>query len=155
MTKALSPLRILALLIIILLVVSCGSAQTPTTTTTPTPPTTTTTTTIPTTTTTTPTTTWGELAIRGTQTFSNICSSCHGPEGGGDIGPAIIGTALRSFGTAQRLFDYISTEMPQDGPGGLSGSSYLRILAFMLIESGFVQPEDIFDAGNLANVSLD
>jgi len=175
MAKALSPLRILALLIIILLVVSCGSAQVTTTTTpiptttTPTPtttittPTTTTTTTTittppitttPTTTTTTSTTTWDELAIRGANTFSSICASCHGSEGGGDYGPAIIGTSLRGFGTAQRLFDYISTQMPQDGPGSLSGASYLRILAFMLTESGFVQPEDIFDAGNLANVLL-
>ena len=91
----------------------------------------------------------------GAQSFSGICALCHGPEGGGGIGPAIISTTLKSFGTAQKLFDYISTQMPQSSPGSLSSSAYLQIMAYMLIESGFVQPEDIFDAGNLANVSLD
>ena len=98
-----------------------------------------------------PTTTWGEVARRSA---FDICADCHGAEGEGDYGPAIIGTALKSYGTAQRLFDYISTEMPQDRPGRLSGSTYLQILAYILIESGFIQSEDIFDAGNLADVPL-
>lgn len=109
------------------------------------------TTTVPPTTTVVPTTTWGEVARRSA---FDICADCHGAEGEGDYGPAIIGTALKSYGTAQRLLDYISTEMPQDRPGRLSGSTYLQILAYILIESGFVQPEASFNAGNLSDIPL-
>jgi cytochrome c5 len=106
--------------------------------------------------TTTPMATWGELAERGAQTFSGDCGICHYPGGGGgDEGPIIIGTTLRSFGTAQRLFNYISTRMPRNDPGSLSGADYLRVLAFMITESGFVQAEDIFDAENLPNVIME
>jgi hypothetical protein len=122
-----------------------------------TPPTTTpppTTTTTPTPTTTIPIATWGELASKGSQTFSSNCAPCHGPNGEGDFGPAIIGTTLRSFGDAFRLLAYIAAWMPQDGPGSLSIGAYQRILAFMLTESGFVQPEVIFDENDIINVIL-
>jgi hypothetical protein len=44
--------------------------------------------------------------------------------------------------------------MPLDGPGSLSTTLYQRILALLLVQSGFIEPEDIFDAGNLVNVIL-
>ncbi|UCG55306.1 MAG: hypothetical protein JSV32_03595, partial [Dehalococcoidia bacterium] len=101
-----------------------------------------------------PTITWGELAIKGIRSF-NACTECHGEEGeGSNRGPEIVGTALEHFGNAQRLFDYIRALMPLDGPGSLSDLMYMRIMAFMLVESGFVQPEDIFNADDLANVIL-
>ncbi|UCE98321.1 MAG: hypothetical protein JSV74_03080 [Dehalococcoidia bacterium] len=125
----------------------------PSPTTTPT----TTATTEPTQTTTTTTTsivaTWGELAARGVRSF-DICAECHGETGGGDFGPEIIGTTLQSFGDAWRLYAYISTQMPWDGPGSLSTTTYQRILAFMLTESGFVQPEALFDENELPNILL-
>lgn len=155
-----ATLLLVALLLALLLIASCGGAQLTTTltTTTSTSLTTTTPTTTPitttTTTATTPTTTWDELAISGSQSFSINCAVCHGPEGAGGFGPAIIGPSLKSFETAQRLFSFISSWMPQSSPGSLPGSTYLQILAFMLIESEFVQPEDVFDSDNLANVIL-
>ncbi len=117
-----------------------------------TPPTTST----PPTATTTPiTATWGELASRGARSFSSICAPCHGETGGGDFGPGIIGTTLQSFGDAWRLLAYISTQMPWDGPGSLSTTTYQRILAFMLTESGFIQPEALFYENELPNIILD
>jgi len=113
------------------------------------------TTTPPSTTTTTATITWGELAISAARTFSSNCAPCHGDNGeGGGEAPANIGPTLRSFITAQRLFNFISTAAPMDLPGCLSKLRYQQILAFMLIESNFIQPEAIFDEGNLANVLL-
>jgi hypothetical protein len=44
--------------------------------------------------------------------------------------------------------------MPQDKPGSLSNLQYLQALAYLLVESNFVQPETIFDESNLANVLL-
>lgn len=101
------------------------------------------------------TATWGELAARGAGAFSSICAACHGVNGGGGSGPEIIGTSLRVYRNAWRLLAFISTAMPWDGPGSLSITSYTRILAFMLIESGFVQPEVIFNESDLVNVILE
>jgi len=97
--------------------------------------------------------TWGE---RARNNAFDICASCHGSTGEGGYGPAIIGSNanLNTFGTAQRLLNYISEQMPQGAPGSLSDLDYLKILAFLLVEDGIVQAEAIFDADNLANVPL-
>ncbi len=71
------------------------------------------------------------------------------------IGPAIIGPSLQFFGTAWELLAYISTQMPQDGPGSLSIGEYQQLLAFMLVLSGFVEPEAIFDENDLVNMILE
>ncbi len=156
----------------------------PTTTTTPpvittppvastTPPPVTTTTTLPTTTTTIPPTTtttpppvttttpppvtfgatWGELAKRGRFVFT-ICTTCHGEGGLGDWAPEIIGPRLGIFGNAQVLYDSIRFGMPVTDPGSLSDLQYLRVLAYLLVTSNFVQPEVIFDADNLAAIPI-
>lgn len=106
-------------------------------------------------TTTTPTTTWGELTTRGTSSFASNCAPCHGVDGQGDFGPAIIGTSLTFYQNAWRLLAFISTNMPQDGPGSLSVAAYQRILAFLLVTSGFVEPETIFDENDLVNVLIE
>ena len=82
---------------------------------------------------------------------------CHGDAGEGDIGPAIIGSNsnLNRFETALSLLNYISTEMPQDEPGSLSNDSYLRIVAYLLVVNGFIQPEAIYDENELFNVILE
>ena len=149
------PLLSSVLLIALLLIASCGNAQPTTpTTTTPTMMTTPTLTTTTPTTTTTAMTTWGELAQRGRGSFVNECGSCHGEDGQGGSAPQIIGQNLTSYTTAQALFNFISREMPQDAPGTLPEELYLRILAYMLIESGLIQPEAILDRDNLVNVFI-
>jgi hypothetical protein len=97
-----------------------------------------------------PTSTWGELAMKGKNYFI-LCAGCHGKEGrvGSNV-PSIIGATLK-LGSALRLFDYISINIPQDSPGLLSKSTYLQILAFILIESDFVQSKDRFDLNDLAD----
>jgi hypothetical protein len=81
----------------------------------------------------------------------NLCAGCHGKEGRlASNAPSIISATLK-LGSALRLFDYISITMPQDSPGLLSSSTYLQILAFLLIESDFVQPKDRFDLNDLVD----
>ncbi len=126
-------------------VLSCktsGPATTPPPTTTTTPPPTTI------------STTWGELAARGGGIFATICAVCHGSDGQGDTGPPILGPSVRTYGTAQVLFDFISENMPRDDPGSLSEVRYFQVLAYLLVESGIVEPETVFDGSNLANVLL-
>lgn len=87
-------------------------------------------------------------ASPGWETYNQHCASCHGPDGGGYIGPAIIGpeTALASYVSAQGLLDYISATMPQSQPGSLSSETYRDLLTLLLIENSFVpsdwDPED-------------
>ncbi|MFC1866428.1 cytochrome c peroxidase [Chloroflexota bacterium] len=107
-----------------------------------------------TTTTTALTTTWGELAVMGQRVFLSICAVCHGDEGQGGDGPQNIGPVLRAYSTAKRLFGFISTAAPMDGPSSLSDNKYQQLLAFMLVESNLVQPGLIFDKNNLADVLL-
>jgi hypothetical protein len=102
------------------------------------------------------TTTWSELAESGARTFRSNCAPCHGDDGsGGGEAPPNIGPDLGAFITAQRLFNFISVNAPMDLPGGLSKLKYQQILAFMLIESGFVLPEAIFNENDLLNVVLE
>lgn len=77
----------------------------------------------------------------GWERYKQHCASCHGPEGGGYTGPAIIGpeSKLESYVNAQGLLDYISSAMPQDRPGSLSEADYSELLALLLIQNRFVE----------------
>lgn len=93
----------------------------------------------------------------GLELYREHCATCHGPDGGGYLGPAIIGpdAALQSYGNAQRLLHYISTAMPQNSPGSLSEKTYLGLLAFLLIKNGIVPQEWKPDTDELNAISLD
>lgn len=93
------------------------------------------------------------MAKRGRFVFT-ICTTCHGEDGLGDWAPEIIGPRLRIFGNAQVLYDSIRFGMPVTDPGSLSDLQYLRVLAYLLVTSNFVQPEVIFDANNLAAIPI-
>lgn len=88
--------------------------------------------------------------------YKQHCSICHGPDGGGYIGPAIIGSnsALESYGSAQGLLDYVSTTMPQNYPGSLSDKAYRELLALLLIQNKIVPPEWRAEAGKLDEINL-
>ncbi|UCE97847.1 MAG: hypothetical protein JSV74_00490 [Dehalococcoidia bacterium] len=99
--------------------------------------------------------TWGELASQGERAFISLCGACHGDDGsGGSEAPPNIGPNLKSFLSAQRLFNFISEFAPMDGPGSLSKLKYQQILAYMITESGLVQSEAAFDEDDLTNVKL-
>jgi hypothetical protein len=44
--------------------------------------------------------------------------------------------------------------MPRDDPGSLSDERYFQVLAYLLVESGLVAPETVFDGSNLGSVLL-
>lgn len=77
----------------------------------------------------------------GWELYGQYCASCHGPDGGGYTGPAIIGpeSRLESYANAQGLLDYISSAMPQDRPGSLSEADYRELLALLLVRNRFVE----------------
>jgi cytochrome c len=84
----------------------------------------------------------------GKHRYSGPCGSCHGPalEGGHIFGsrtrtaPPLRGEAFLSHWTGHSvadLFNQISTSMPLDHPGSLSGEANTDILAFILQQNGF------------------
>jgi cytochrome c oxidase subunit 2 len=119
--------------------------------------TTTTTTPAPTSPTTTSTTmTFGQLSQLGSTVFADNCAVCHGNNGEGKVGPALIGPNqhLANYGTAQGLFDFISTNMPFSNPGSLTHEQYLDVLSFLLVQNKEVSDNATFNESQLGGITL-
>lgn len=88
--------------------------------------------------------------------YSQHCSVCHGQDGKGLIGPAIIGSDsnLENYGNAQRLLEYISSAMPQNYPGSLNKKSYQELLELLLVQNNVVPDGWNVETGNLDNITL-
>jgi Cytochrome C oxidase, cbb3-type, subunit III len=72
-------------------------------------------------------------AERGEQRFKQSCSSCH-------AATDFAGGAMSSRWEGQTLgdvFDYVSTSMPENDPGGLKPEDYASVLAFFLHMDGY------------------
>jgi hypothetical protein len=61
---------------------------------------------------------------------------------------------MRGWGTAQRLFDFISVNMPADAPGSLSPTKALRVTIYLLVESNLIQSDELIDESKLDDVNL-
>ncbi|MBI2851902.1 MAG: c-type cytochrome [Chloroflexi bacterium] len=98
----------------------------------------------------------GQSAEAGRRIFLEICSTCHGKQGLGAFGPALIGenATLEKFLSAQRLFDYISIAMPLEAPGTLKRDEYLQVLSYLLVQNGFADAESPFDPDQLEQYPL-
>jgi len=96
--------------------------------------------------------TFGQLAVSGQTVFTGRCASCH--EGGS--GPALTGqnNNLKSYGNAASLLSRISATMPTNAPGSLTQQQYWDVLAYLLVQDGFVTSQTTFDANNLSQVPL-
>src|SRR3954470_5444521 len=81
-------------------------------------------------------------AERGSAEYSRYCARCHGPDLDG-IGAAPMLYSSRFLDrwredSLRTLYDYVKTNMPQDGkpgPGGLAPAQYVDIVAFLLQSS--------------------
>ena len=73
----------------------------------------------------------------GAALYAEWCALCHGLDGEGGEGPALAAPReIAAFRTAGRLFDFISTSMPQDFPGLLTDPEYYDLVAFLLDWNG-------------------
>ncbi len=88
--------------------------------------------------------------------YSQHCSICHGQDGKGLIGPALMGdhVNLESYGNAQRLFEYMSTAMPQNYPGSLNKQAYQELLELLLVQNKIVPADWNVESGDLDDISL-
>ena len=91
----------------------------------------------------------------GKTVFAARCAMCHGAQGQGGSGPALIGSnaSLGKYNTGQGLFNFVSVNMPFNAPGTLSRDEYLQVTSFILTENNFISAGD-FNPNLLANVSL-
>jgi mono/diheme cytochrome c family protein len=70
--------------------------------------------------------------------FADNCARCHGVDAQGtERAPRLVGEgALARFATAQDVYDFAGTHMPQDAPGFLSEWQYWAIIEMMLRADG-------------------
>jgi len=96
------------------------------------------------------------LATSGEEVYAAECAECHGEQGEGLIGPALIGdrAKLANYGTAQGVYDYVHTTMPQDAPGSLTDQQYLEVVSFLLLQNAFIQGNTPISEEGLGDISL-
>ena len=97
-----------------------------------------------------------EQTDRGGMVFANVCAKCHGQQGQGDQAPRLIGTpnGLAEYKTVQGLFDYVSSQMPNDTPGSLKSEEYWDVLAYILDANKILPADTVLGPDNAANVNL-
>jgi hypothetical protein len=74
-----------------------------------------------------------------TQLYQTRCAICHEIEGG--IGSPLYARVLASYGTAQRLFNYVRLAMPYEAPRTLSNEEYWLVVGHLLRSRGLVDEE--------------
>ena len=104
--------------------------------------------------------------LTGAHIFAAQCAACHGAQGQGLIGDALVGgqgtlaTAKpkRTVGSywpyATTLFDYIRRAMPYNAPESLSADEVYAVCAFLLNQNGVVPPDTRLDAVSLPRVKM-
>lgn len=94
------------------------------------------------------------------QEYSSHCAVCHGGglQGRASYPPVAGDDFLAEWQgrTAEELFEYISTEMPQDRPGALGHLTYTYLTAYILDQNGFPVGETELapESGRLAQLLL-
>ncbi len=89
-----------------------------------------------------------DQARRGEALYAGTCIMCHGKDlMGGDRAPALAGAAFQGRWAGrplQALLDYSQSEMPLQGPGGLTRHQMADILAFVFSRNGVTAGGDDF-----------
>ena len=98
----------------------------------------------------------GSQVQRGKVVYEERCAKCHGEQGQGKLGRALIGSTanLGGYGTARGLFDYTRKIMPIDAPGKLLESEYWAVLAYILTENKLLPDGTTLGRQNAAGVRL-
>jgi cytochrome c len=107
----------------------------------------------------------GDVAT-GARVFAAQCAACHGAQGQGLLGDALVGgrgtlasaKPKRTVGSywpyATTLFDYIRRAMPFTAPESLSADDVYAVCAFLLNQNDIVPPDTRLDARSLPAVKM-
>ncbi len=98
----------------------------------------------------------GQLATAGKAVYTTSCAVCHGDQGQGVIGPALVGPAanFQSFKNAQDLLTFISVMMPKTSPGSLTPQQYMEVTTLILVDDGFVSKDAPINNASFEGISL-
>ncbi len=100
--------------------------------------------------------TFGTHADAGKVVFGAKCAKCHGNNGEGVTGPALIGSGanLAKYNTSQALLAFSARPCLSTLPGSLSSGDYTNILAFLMVQNTYLSANAAFDASVLTSVQL-
>lgn len=95
----------------------------------------------------------------GKHVFNANCAPCHGSRLQGGAGPALEGKKFESslnfaHYDAPGLYDFISTHMPKNDPGGLSQQKYIEVFSYILSRNGFHSGGKALDKNSLNEIKL-
>ena len=118
-------------------------------------------------------------AETGATVYARQCASCHGPEGEGGSGEALVGVIPGGgapFGTtyedwrgdrndvpftvgnywpyATTLFDYINRAMPSSAPGSLNTDQVYGLVAWLLVKNEIIPEDSVMNAETLPKVAM-
>ena len=97
-------------------------------------------------------------ASNGATVYAADCSSCHGAKLEGQSGPTLKGArfaaTLKSYGSGEQMYDFISKQMPLNDPGSLKAAQYLAVTAYLLQQNGYPAGTHPVDATTLPSVNL-
>lgn len=71
-----------------------------------------------------------DAVAEGGELYTRHCASCH--ESARGIGPELSGAVVRSYGSSDKLADYLRVTMPYGAPGSLTEQQYQDIAAYLL-----------------------
>ena len=98
-------------------------------------------------------------AARGQQVYNRECTICHGRRlTGGEGGTALVGSAFLNHWGDKPLADLeikTRTTMPVVNPNGLSANDYNQVMAFILLNNGYVFGDVPFDRKNASLKHID
>jgi cytochrome c oxidase cbb3-type subunit 3 len=95
----------------------------------------------------------GGALLDGKETFNNICSSCHRPDGGGDIGPNLTDQYWKHGGSIQDVFKVVKNGVPNTNMvawgGALSPEKMQNVSSYLLTLQGTNPPNGKVPEGEL------
>lgn len=108
-------------------------------------------------------------AVQGKAIFATKCAACHGTEGMGGLGGALVTTTMtatavvgkrpdKTIGNywpyATTVFDYIRRAMPFNEPGSLTDEEVYHLTAYLLHANGIVDAKAVITAQTLPKVVM-
>ena len=104
-------------------------------------------------------------AVEGATVYAAHCAECHGANGEGGIGNALVGgepptgmgtrkTIANHWSFATTVFDDVRRSMPFLAPRSLSNDEYYAVVAWILAQNGIIDEDTVLNADTLPAVRM-
>jgi mono/diheme cytochrome c family protein len=92
-----------------------------------------------------------EQVVHGSEVYQAECARCHDP---GGVAPPLTAPRLAAYGTAQSLYSFTRSTMPQDRPGTLSDQEYWAVTAYTLDQEGLLPGETVLGPDTAGDIGI-